>query len=275
MDSDTEELLTSMQLSNLRVVPLRNVENEQLLSVKRGRTEGEYCWTLAPFSVSAVFNLDSAVRRVTYLDSDVYFFNDPRILLRELVHAGKDVLITEHAYDPVYDQSASCGRFCVQFVTFNNSLEGLRVLKWWQDRCLEWCFNRIEDGKFGDQKYLDSWPELFTNEVHILQSRDETLAPWNVKSLLRPNQLPVMYHFHGLRFISRTRVRLYDGYHVGKLAARLYDEYIEVMKEIARRNSNYQFKLAKESRPLGVRECWRRIRSRINSSRSEVSISGL
>ena len=32
---------------------------------------------------------------------------------------------------------------------------GLKALKWWRDRCLEWCYARIEDGKFGDQFYIE------------------------------------------------------------------------------------------------------------------------
>ena len=44
---------------------------------------------------------------------------------------------------------------------------------------MEWCFNRFEEGKFGDQKYLDKWPELFDDKVHILSNKELLLAPWN------------------------------------------------------------------------------------------------
>jgi hypothetical protein len=87
----------------------------------------------------------------------------------------------------------------VQFVTFaRKGAEAL--LRQWQGQCLDWCFNRSEDGKFGDQKYLDLWPEDFPNVVHVLERQDRTLAPWN--ALRFPYGNAVFWHFHLLKIKS-------------------------------------------------------------------------
>jgi hypothetical protein len=271
MDSDTERLLLSLELPNLNVISLGEIENTELLTIKPGRTAGEYCWTMTPFSLNGVLKNNPHIRRVTYLDSDVFFFKDPRILLSELANAGKHVLITEHAYDPIYDQSVQCGRFCVQFVTMSNTPQGRHVCDWWELRCIEWCFNRIEDGKFGDQKYLDEWPHIFGSDVHVLNAVQETLAPWNVKRFLSPDVFPVMYHFHGLRFMNDHRVRLYDGYDVGRLASRLYSAYLAEIKSILM-NSKATFALPLEPQAMSFAESWYRLKKRFNALRSEVSI---
>ena len=67
----------------------------------------------------------------------------------------------------------------------------------WQEQCLAWCYNRAENGKFGDQKYLDVWPSKYSDLVHVLQKEHLTLAPWNADRFPYGNS--IIWHFHGLR----------------------------------------------------------------------------
>jgi hypothetical protein len=71
---------------------------------------------------------------------------------------------------------------------------------------IEWCYARFEDGKFGDQKYLDDWPERFPDFVHVLEDAAATQAPWNA-GRFDPNDA-VLFHFHELRTMAAGRVRL-------------------------------------------------------------------
>ncbi|MBU6461075.1 MAG: glycosyl transferase [Proteobacteria bacterium] len=234
MDEKVEKQLEQLALSHVTLISLSKVETAKLLSVKEGRTKAEYCWTLTPFTPQMVFERDETVERVTYVDADLFFFDTPRKLFKEFDASGKSVLITEHAYAPEYEQSLLHGRFCVQFVVFNRTQEAFRVMKWWQEKCLEWCFARVEGNKFGDQKYLDIWPDLFKDDVHVLGQVDKTLAPWNVQFFLKNQQdlNPVFYHFHGLRIVSDHEVLLYLGYRIGKQGQCFYKDYVRAMSRI-------------------------------------------
>lgn len=235
MDKLVEQNLQRLVLPHVSLIPLREVEDARLLAVKPARSRGEYCWTLTPFTPQFVFDRNPQVLQVTYLDADLFFFASPKLLLDEFEHSGKHVLITEHAYDPRYERFGRARRggwFCVQFITFRRSPEAAKVMRWWQERCLEWCYARVEDGKFGDQKYLDQWPELFGSEVHILLQKEKTLAPWNVayyEKLGHGQVAPVFYHFHGFRILSTSELLLYSGYRVGNAANRLYETYINAL----------------------------------------------
>lgn len=232
MDEFVEENLRLLNLPNVRLIPLADVETKQLIDAKNMRTQVEYCWTLTPFSAQFVFERQPDAQRVTYVDADLYFFSSPRLLLDEFQQSGKDVLITEHAYSPKYENSGRAkraGRFCVQFLTFNRTNNAEEVMRWWQDKCLDWCYARAEDGRFGDQKYLDLWPELFGEYIFITNQKERTLAPWNLlhyENERKGTLNPVFFHFHGLRIISNTKLLLYTGYRIGTAGSHLYDIYI-------------------------------------------------
>ncbi|MCF8131041.1 MAG: tetratricopeptide repeat protein [Deltaproteobacteria bacterium] len=88
----------------------------------------------------------------------------------------------------------------------------MEALKWWRNRCLEWCHARLEDGKFGDQLYLNDWPARF-KQVKVLQNIGAGVGPWNhiqyrfsdssqdSRILINDNPL-IFYHFHSLSFVS-------------------------------------------------------------------------
>lgn len=204
------EILKKLELTRMVAIPLSKFETPELLAVKGGRTAGEYCWTCTPHVIRHV--LDAyRLSEVTYVDADLCFYARPSLLLEEFAASGASVLITEHRYTPRYDQSATSGIYCVQFMTFRSDERGSNVLQWWQDRCLEWCYAKFEDGKFGDQKYLDDWTERFEG-VHVLQHLGGGVAPWNVQQYaleqqsgksLTVNGVPlVFYHFHNYKHFT-------------------------------------------------------------------------
>jgi hypothetical protein len=225
MDEEIKVRLDALGEPTMRTVALADVETPGLLEVKPGRSRPEYCWTLTPFTPKIVFDRDPTAVRATYIDADVFLLKSPRPIFEEFEASGKAVLMTDHAYDPEYDQSALSGQYCVQFVTFvRNASEPVR--HWWQERCVEWCFARVEDGKLGDQKYLDEWPIRFADRVHVLKQLDVLLAPWNARRF--PYSRAIAWHFHSLRLLPNRRVLLHSGYAVPAVVDRaIYLPYIE------------------------------------------------
>lgn len=234
-DDSVYEILTRLELPHLVPVSLREFENEALLSVKPDRTRGEYCWTCTAHTIR------DAIKRftlpdVTYLDSDLYFFADPGLLMVEFKESGASVLITEHRYSPRYALNADSGIYCVQFMPFVADKRGMAVLDWWCERTLEWCFNRHEDGKFGDQKYLDDWTARFPG-VHVLKHPGGGVAPWNIQQYkVGPgptiDSAPlVFYHFHSLSWCEDNTFML-DRYRLTRIALdTIYHPYIASLKE--------------------------------------------
>jgi hypothetical protein len=228
VDDQTYDVLGRLGLPNVRLMRLVDVETPELQHVKSERSRAEYCWTLTPFTPRFVYEADPAVQRVTYLDADLWFRQSPAPIFRELELSGKQVLITDHAYAPEHDRTATSGRYCVQFMVFvREGGEGVR--SWWEERCIEWCYARAESGKFGDQKYLDDWPERFGDRVHVLQHAEWTRAPWNVAE--SPYDRALFFHFHGLRLLGDDKVNL-GGYPLSPTL--IHDVYAPYLEYLAR-----------------------------------------
>ncbi len=217
-DDESYNFLESKKLSKATIISLQEFENEKLLGVKKDRTKGEYCWTATGSTIKYClkhFNISTC----TYLDADLYFYNSPDVLLQEV--ANGYTLITEHRYTKKYDQSKSSGKFCVQFMTFHNNVDSIKVLDDWIDDCIDWCYARAENGKFGDQKYLDYWQEKYP-KIHILKHLGGGLAPWNIqqyKVKKENNTLYgvdsndekfeiIFYHFHALKLLENNNINL-------------------------------------------------------------------
>lgn len=234
--------------NHLTVISLAEFEDEKLLSVKSSRTAAEYCWTCTASTILYCINrfqLDHCV----YIDADMRFYSDPISLFNEW--GSKSVLITEHRYSPAYDQSSISGIYCVQYVGFKNDKDGMEALTYWRNVCIDWCYARAEDGKFGDQKYLDDWPQRFNN-VHVLQHLGGGVAPWNmeqynfrkqghliigkeIKSNLEFNV--VFFHFHGLKLFEGYVVAYTNGaYDMSKEAKQLFFRpYVLKLTEIGQK----------------------------------------
>lgn len=231
------ECLEKCGLPNLIAISLKEFESDDLLGIKGSRSVGEYCWTCTPHVIRYVLDTYN-LQELTYLDADLYFFANPVVLLDEFHSSGASVLIIPHRYTPRYDQSATSGVYCVQFMTFKANEQGLTVLQWWQDRCIEWCYNRFEDGKFGDQKYLDDWTERFEG-VHVLQHIGGGVAPWNIQQytlneqggcLYVDNSALVFYHYHAYKYYKDGPHDL-GGYQLKKNVIPLvYHPYVEALK---------------------------------------------
>ncbi|MFD2145601.1 glycosyl transferase [Mucilaginibacter antarcticus] len=191
-----------------------------------------------PFTIK--YCLDTyGLDHCTYLDADLQFYSNPKVLIDEM--GDNSVLITPHNYHPKYDASAIAGIYCVQFLTIKNTTAGLKVLNWWAQACIKWCYARYEDGKMGDQKYLDSWPYMFDG-VHICHDVGAGLAPWNLlnyeytlaphpeaHTILVDKDPLIFFHFHDLQYLSNDSWYI-GGYDVPDFVSKLiYQPYIKTL----------------------------------------------
>jgi hypothetical protein len=238
------EILARLRLPDVQLHSLKELENTdpELLRARGDRSLVEYYFTLTPCLPLFIFRTHPEVARLTYVDADLFFFADPRPVLDEV--GDNPVGLIEHRFPAELADRERFGRFNVGWLTFRNDPVALRCLQAWREQCLEWCYDRLEPGRFAEQKYLDDWPDRF-NGIRIVQHRGANVAPWNLNRFeisqndegLRVGGQPMLFfHAHGFEPPSpgRPRVLNLEGYRVDEtplLLRSIFEPYQKALLE--------------------------------------------
>ena len=210
LDEISRTLIEKINPRNVITISLQKIEerDNDLAAAKQNRSLVEYYWTLTPTVLLRIFQEHTEVCELTYVDSDLFFYSSPSPIFEEF--REHSVLIHGHRFSPDLIKLEKYGKYNVGLLSFRRDEDGMKVLDWWRDRCNEWCYSRVEDGKFGDQLYLNDWPEKFRG-VKILEHIGAGVAPWNhiqysyatgPGGRVLVDGFPlVFYHFHCLAMI--------------------------------------------------------------------------
>jgi len=210
MDDESYEFLSKLNLTNTELLKLEDFEDPELLKVKPDRKKSEYCWTCTSSLLLYLFKNKPELDILAYLDADLFFYDSPLAIYNEF---GNDsVMIIPHHFSPdqVWREKKS-GKYNVSMLIFRNDPNSLQILNWWRRKCLDWCFDYLDNGRLGDQMYLDDWLERF-KRVYVLRNEGANVGSWNIKKyklihngkkiVVRDRQTEkdwdlIFYHFHG------------------------------------------------------------------------------
>ena len=239
------QTLVALDLPEL--IPVRLVDFEatdpEVAATRVHRSTIEYYFTCTPAWMLFVLAREADAEWVTYLDGDLFFFESPAIIYRELEDAS--VAIIPHRYPPGLARLRKFGTFNVGWVGTRNDLEGIAVIQWWRARCIEWCHDVVDGDRFADQGYLDSFPRLF-RRVAIIENIGANLAPWNIgnyridfrdgRVLIDADRPLVFFHFQGLRKALRWFIfsshRIYRAPFSGAMRNHIYKPYVDELLAI-------------------------------------------
>lgn len=212
MDDKSYKYLNDNPLNNVQILHIKELEKKfPLLKIaKLNRNRIEYFFTCSPAICNYLMDRFNFIDSITYLDADLYFFSDPVNVFNEI--KDKSIAIVEHRFHWTTKRQLKYGRFNVGWVTFKNDIEGKKCLKQWMENCLDWCYQKVEKDRFGDQKYLNRWPSLYKN-LHIIENKGVNLAIWNISNynlslsenqVFIDNQPLIFYHFANIDQISKS-----------------------------------------------------------------------
>jgi hypothetical protein len=233
--------LTALNLPNLVARRLADFEaaDPELAATRPTRSMIEYYFTCSAAWMLHVLENERDAEWVTYLDSDLFFFASPEPIYDEMKDAAFGIV--PHRFTRRLADQRRFGLYNVGWVSVRRCDEGFAALRWWRERCIEWCYDRIEGDRFADQRYLDRLPELFKN-VHIIGHLGANLAPWNLEDLhvewgdgsvrIEDRYALLFFHFYGVRRRGRYYFNSHRVYHApftDVMRHRIYEPYIAVL----------------------------------------------
>lgn len=254
MDDQCYEILKDLNNEKLLPIKLSDFETQELLSVKGQRKLGEYCWTCSPWIISYVLEKYSP-EYCTYLDADLYFYSNPRVIIEEMEKKKASVQVVSHHFMKLVEDSTSkiVGKYCVEFNTFKNDREGKMLLDIWKKQVIEHCSIDGDGVYWGDQKYQDNWVDDY-DFVIATENIGAGIAPWNLSQYRlhaitigkNPNFVIsrdgvkgdlLFYHFENIKYINESlaNISLILSWGLNKkFITSLYVPYLKRIREIKR-----------------------------------------
>jgi hypothetical protein len=183
-------------------------------------------------------NYKYKIKKIFLLDSDIYFFSNPKKLI-QLVKKASIAFTRHNFFRNSFILEKKYGKYNAGFLYFNLDYYGLKFLNLWLKLCKKWCLFEPKNNKFSDQKYLEYLIKKVKN-ILVIGHPGVNLAPWNLenknicknKNLLKvDNQDLIFFHFHGLRNVTKKfyilGIQNYNFRISKKVKKLLYDPYIK------------------------------------------------
>jgi hypothetical protein len=162
-----------------------------------------------------------------------------------------DVLLTSHNFNHGVDYTTrQKGLYNAGIVGFRSCRNALRILNWWENKCIEWCYNDIQPNRFGDQKYLETIKNKHPKTA-VIKSVGGNAAMWNIEycdiknfdnKVYINDDILIFFHFCSFFIITENEFDLWNcvSPKIGNSAMQLiYIPYVQAIKNVIKQVKKY------------------------------------
>ncbi|MDD4504663.1 MAG: hypothetical protein PHS15_07530 [Clostridiaceae bacterium] len=223
MNDEVLASFSALKLANTELIPVKEIEAvyPNLAEARKTRNEKEYAWTIKPSAFLYIFDKYDYIDHVLWLDGDTMFLSDPDPIYMEW--DKHSILLTEEKYSGKYEyMSRMYGVYNTGLLGFKRDDNSFECLKWLQARLNEWCYDRMENGLWSDQMYVNDWPQRFKG-IKVIKNPGVNMTPfilWRLTveenshvvtrsdGIYVNNSRLILFHYYGFRYKSRNEYDL-------------------------------------------------------------------
>lgn len=180
-----------------------------------------------------------------YFDPDTFVFGDLAVIEKELVHE-REIILTPHILSPIpldgkmpNEQTfLNYGTYNLGFIGIKKPKNNLSFFRWWGERTYNIGYDRVSDGLFVDQLWMNFTP-LFFHKTIVSRNLGLNMGPWNlhertitkrVDSVITVNDTDELtfYHFSNYKYtVPKVLASYYDRFNFENRPdlVDLYSEY--------------------------------------------------
>ena len=261
LDEESFTIIEKLNYPQINPIHLDQIENyfPDLLSVKNDRTVVEYYWTLTPYLPLYLLMNSSCIDIIAYMDADLFFYQKPQCLYDEF--GDNSVFIIPHRLNAKDKKNEIYwGKYNVGYMMFRRDNNGLKTLKWWAEKCMEWCYYKVEENRAGDQKYLDYFSQISDN-VLSCDNLGAGIGNWNLHYynyelnnddiyISSPKNLVIFCHFNKAYILNDRGwiINKSSGFKNYRILLKPYANFIyKAIREVETIQSDYEYGYEKVS----------------------------
>lgn len=245
MNDDVFDSFSDLELVNTELIHVKEIEAvyPKLAEAGKTRNEKEYAWTIKPSAFLYIFDKHDYIDHILWLDGDTMFLSEPDPIYTEW--GEHSVLLTEERYCGKYEfMSRMYGIYNTGLMGFRRNANSFECLEWLQSKVNEWCYDRMENGLWSDQMYVNDWPQRFKG-IKVIKNPGVNMTPFilwrftrnekdrvetkNGGIFVRSIRL-ILFHYYGFRYNGRDDCDLcsYKNWGFSKEVVQgIYNPYID------------------------------------------------
>lgn len=204
-----------------------------------------------PFYLKYFTRKYSDLTHLMYFDPDTFLFGNLLQIENELSN-GRDIILTPHILTPIpldgkmpnENLFLNYGIYNLGFIGIKNPQKNLSFFNWWGERTYNIGFDRVSEGFFVDQLWMNLTP-IFFDTVVVSKNYGLNMGPWNLHErylsqnlnqnwLVNEKQELIFYHFSNYKYNApKILANYYNRFTFRDRAdlTMLYEDYLKILNE--------------------------------------------
>jgi hypothetical protein len=214
-DQESGDMIKSLNYPDTHAIAVEDLKDDELMEAGKDKTKSEFAWMAKVAFMKYLFDQPWVKEGdvVAWVDSDILFYSSLKPTIDKML-GGYSIALMPHYFPKEKEYlNNKIGKYNAGMFIFKVDENSRLAFSDWRKQCIEWCYMRYEEGRLGDQMYLNPWTTKYKG-VYEVPTKGVDIGPWRVKThkiertgneqFTIDGDPLVCFHFHGYKFYAEN-----------------------------------------------------------------------